>query len=294
MKSKFLLLGMTLGILAFASCTNDSNSSTSEAMVTTNDVAVTQKMDIAFDDVLLIADDQYEVSEGSLTGKSTGNYYSLLPTCATVSDLGSTASVRKITITFGNPNTPSCSFRGHSLKGQIILTRTIGTTFPKTMTVTYNNFYINDNKLDGTSTWKREMIGSGTELHPKTTFIMTGMTWTTPEGVYTRNGERTREMTAGFATRLSPTDDIYSTYGTFTTTHPNGSIFTSLIEMATPLINKTACSLSATPMPFPVSGKLKLTKNSHYATIDYGNGQCDNLAMQSIDGGTPTPIILGK
>lgn len=294
MKSKILLLGMTLSILAFTSCTNDSNSSTSEAMVTTNDVAVTQKMDNAIDDVSLLVDDQYEVSEGSLTGKSTGNYYSVLPTCATLSDSGSTTTVRKITITFGNPNTPTCSFRGHLLKGQIILTRTIGTTFPKIMTVTYNNFYINDNKLDGTSTWKREMIGTGTALHPKTIFTMTGMTWTTTAGVYTRTGERIREMTAGFATRLSPTDDIYSTYGTFTTTHPNGSIFTSSIEIATPLINKTACSLSSTPMPFPVSGKLKLTKNSHYATIDYGNGECDNLAMQSIDGGTATPIVLGN
>jgi hypothetical protein len=35
------------------------------------------------------------------------------------------------------------------------------------MTVTFNNFYINENKLEGTSTWKREMIGTGTDLHPK-------------------------------------------------------------------------------------------------------------------------------
>jgi hypothetical protein len=47
-----------------------------------------------------------------------------------------------------------------STKGQIILTRTLGTTFPKIMTVTFNNFYINENKLEGTSTWKREMIGT--------------------------------------------------------------------------------------------------------------------------------------
>jgi hypothetical protein len=47
-------------------------------------------------------------------------------------------------------------------------------------------------------------------------------------------------------------------------------------------------------MPFPVSGKLKLTKNSHTATIDYGNGDCDNLAMLSIDGGAASPIVLGN
>ncbi len=294
MKSKILVLGMTLSILAFTNCTNESEPAASEAMVTTNDVSATQKMDNAVDDIAVIVDDQYELTEGTSTGRTMGNYNSILPSCATVSDLGSTLTVRKITITFGNPNTPACLFRGHLLKGQIILTRTVGTTFPKIMTVAFNNFYINENKLEGTSTWKREMIGTATELHPKTTFSMNAMTWTTNEGVYKRNGERIREMTAGFATRLSPTDDIFSIYGTFTTTHPNGSVYTSLVEKGTALIHKTACSLQTTPMPFPVSGKLKISKDTHYAIIEYGNGECDNLAMLAIDGGTGKPIILGN
>jgi hypothetical protein len=293
MKKKILLFGMFLSIAAFTSCTSDSNTTTADAAVTSNDVAASQSMDNAIDDVSLIADNQYELSEGSSTGKTVGNYFSILPSCATVSDAGSTTSVRVITVTFGTTSS-ACLFRGHAIKGQITLTRTIGTTFPKIMTVTCSNLYINDNKLDGMSTWKREMLGDGVTLHPKTTFTMTGMTLTTKAGVYTRNGERTREMTAGFPTRLSSTDDEYSTYGTFTTTHPNGSVFTSLIEVATPLKNKTACSLQQPPMPFPVSGKLKLTKNSHTATIEYGNGDCDNLAMLSIDGAAATPIVLGN
>jgi hypothetical protein len=293
MKKKILLLGMTLSILAFTSCSQDSEGTNSEAAVNTNDVVATQKMDNAIDDVSLIADNQYEISEGSTTGKSTGNYFSILPSCATVSDLGSTNTVRMLTITFGTENTP-CEFRGHLLKGKIILTRTIGTSFPKIMTITYTNFYVNDNKLNGMSTWKREMIGSEATLHPKTTFTMTDMTLTTADGVFTRNGDRVREMTAGFLTRLSPTDDVYATYGTFTTTHPNGAVFTSLIESSTPLVHKTTCNLLQIPMPFPVSGILKISKNMHYATLDYGTGDCDNLAMLSIDGGTATPITLGN
>lgn len=293
MKKKILLFGMLLGIAALNSCTSDPSTTTADATVTSNDVAANQSMDNSIDDISLIADNQYELSEGSTTGKTVGNYYSILPTCATISDLGSTATVRVITITFGT-TTSACLFRGHSVKGQIILTRTIGTSFPKIMTITFNDLYINDNKLEGVTTWKREMLGDGMTLHPKTTLTMTGMALTTKAGVYIRNGERIREMTAGFSTRLSPTDDIYSTYGTFTTTHPNGSVFSSLIEAASPLINKTACNLQQVPMPFPVSGKLKLTKNSHTATIEYGNGNCDNLAMLSIDGGTAAPIMLGK
>lgn len=294
MKTKFLALGMTLSLLSFISCTNEAEPTAAEAAVTTNDVTASQKMDNAIDDVVVLVDNQYEITEGTSAGRLQTGYFSILPTCATVSDLGSTTTVRKTTITFGNPNTPACLFRGNLLKGQIILTRTLGTSFPKIMTVTFNGFYINENKLEGTATWKREMIGAGTDLHPKNTFTMNAMTWTSTEGIYTRNGERIREMTAGFATRLSPTDDIYATHGTFTTTHPSGSVYTTLIEKATPLVHKTACSLLTTPMPFAVSGQLKISKDSHYATIDFGNGECDNLAMLSIDGGTAKPIILGK
>jgi hypothetical protein len=283
MKSKILLFGMILSTLVFTSCSKDSEPTTS---VSSNDVVANQEVDDAMDDVSAIADNQYEVSEGTLTGKSTGSYYSILPDCATVSDLGSTTSVRTLTITFGNPNTPTCKFRGRYLKGQIILTRTMGTSFPKIMTVTYKDFYINDNKLEGTSTWTREMVGTGDALHPKTTFTMTEMKLTTKSGIYTRNGSKIREMIAGFLTRTSPTDDVFSTYGTFTTTHPNGSTFASLIDMATPLIHKTACGLLQNPVPFPVSGILKLTKNTHYATIDYGTGDCDDLATITINGVT--------
>jgi hypothetical protein len=290
---KILLFGMILSILTFTSCSKDSEPTTTEASVTSNDVAANQNMDDAIDDVSLIADDQYEVSEGSTTGRIVGTYYSILPDCATVSDAGSTTSIRVLTITFGNPNTPACKFRGRYLKGQIILTRTKGTTFPKVMTVTFNNFYVNENKLEGTSTWKREMLESGGTLRPKTTFTMNGMKLTTTSGVHTRNGELIREMTAGFSTRENKFDDVYSTYGEFTTTHPNGSL-NALIAAATPLVHKTACSLQTNPAPYPVSGILKLSKNSHYATINYGAGECDHMAMLSIDGGTPTEIHLGN
>lgn len=283
-----------MSFLTYTSCTNDPDPKTA-ANVTTDDIAANQQVDDAFDDVLAIAEDQYEATEGSITGKTNIlPYNSILPDCVTFSDLGSTELVRVWTIIFGTETTP-CKFRGHYLKGKIILTRTRGTTFPKTMTITYSNFYINDNNIDGTATWTREMVGTiDVDLHPKTTFTMTEMKLTTSKGTYTRNGNRIREMIEGFDTRAILSDNVFKTYGTFTTTHPNGTVFSSLIESETPLIHKTACSLLDTPMPFPVSGVLKLTKNPHSATINYGSGACDNLATLSIDGGEPIEITLGK
>lgn len=294
MKTKNLLFLALISIAFFNSCTSIEPVSPALATaVTSSDVLATQEVDNAIDDVAVVADDYYETSEGSTTGK-TDPYPSMLPACVTKSDLGSTPTVRKMTITFGTDTTP-CEFRGRKIKGQIIFTRTVGITFPKIMTVSYVNFYINDNKLEGTSTWKREMVGTGADIHPKTTFSMSNMTLITKEGVYYRNGDRIREMIAGFLTRTSPTDDVFLTYGTFTTIHPNGSIFSSSIASATPLINKTACGMSLTnPIPFPVSGILKLTKNALFTTIDYGNGDCDDLAMISVDGAVATQITLKR
>lgn len=259
--------------------------------ITSNDVVANQQMDAAIDDVAIIADDQYEDTEGTPSGRGIQDYYTILPACAEAVSVV-TGDVRVTTVTFGTATT-ACLFRGRFLKGQIIFTHTITTSFPKTMTVTYNNFYINGNKLEGSCTWRRDMIGSGISLHPKITFTMNNMTLTTAEGVYTRNGERITEMTAGFSTRTSPTDDVYSTHGSFTTTHPNGNVFTTTVSSETPIVNKKACSLDTVPSPYPVSGILVITKNSHTASIDYGDGDCDNLAMLSIDGGVAFQITLG-
>jgi hypothetical protein len=74
-------------------------------------------MDNAIDDVVVLVENQYEITEG--TSAEDWQLFLDLPTCATVSDLGSTSTVRKITITFGNPNTPTCLFRGNLLKGKL-------------------------------------------------------------------------------------------------------------------------------------------------------------------------------
>lgn len=293
MKTKKLVIGLLFSVFTFTSCTQESTTNATDTKLTTNDVVETQTIDNAIDDISLIADDQYEATEGSTTGKSTNNYKSILPDCATISDLGSTDLVRKITITFGTATT-SCVFRGRTLKGQVILTRTKGTSFPKVMTVTYNNFYINENKLEGTLTWTRTMVGDGAALHPKTTYSTTDMSLTTTSGVYTRTGQLTREMTAGFSTRLISNDDVYAISGTVITTNPQKEVFTSLITTTTPLVYKAECSLLQIPKPYPVSGILKITKNNNYATIDYGTGDCDNIAMLSINGGTAAQITLGK
>ena len=296
MKKRLLLFGMALSLMTI-SCSKDE--------VTPNgggsDVVANQKVDAAIDDVSVIADDQYEVNEGTVDGKGIQDYISVLPDCANISFVGSTGDHKVITITFGS-GTTTCLFRGHHLLGQVILTRDVTATFPKTMTVTYNNFYVDGNKLEGTTTWTRFLIDEGTSnMRIKTKLTMTNMTLTTPAGVYTRNGHRIRIMSSGFLTYGNAEDNEFTTYGEFTTVHPNGDEYMSYISESTPLLNKVACGdLLAR---YPVSGILMLQKHSgigtpdeetHSIAIDYGTGDCDKLAMMSIDQGTAVQITLGN
>jgi hypothetical protein len=69
-----------------------------------------------------------------------------------------------------------------------------------------------------------------------------------------------------------------------TTTHPNGSNYTWLVEKGTALIHKQLAAYKPLLCLFLSLENKKISKNSHYAIIEYGN-ECDNLAMLAIDDG---------
>jgi hypothetical protein len=46
-------------------------------------------------------------------------------------------------------------------------------------------------------------------------------------------------------------------------------------------------------MPFPVKGIITIVKNDAEATLDYGTGDCDNLATITING-VVKEIVLRK
>ncbi|MES2544962.1 MAG: hypothetical protein V4548_08760 [Bacteroidota bacterium] len=289
MKTKLLLLGMCMAVFAI-SCNKDDETTVNQGG---SDLVANQKVDSAIDDVSAIADDQYEVNEGTPTGRD-GTYPTTLPDCAIVTH----ANASNTTITFGTA-TAGCMFRGHLLKGKVILTRTVTTTFPKVMTITYDGFYIDGNKLEGEATWTRSLIDAGTpNMRIKTVFAMHNITLITPNGNYVRNGDRTRIMSHGFTTYGDFSDDEFITYGSFTTVHPNGDEYVSYISQTYPLLNKVSCG--AALARFPVSGILILQKTSggatHSVKLDYGTGvnasECDDKAMMSIDQGTAVEITL--
>jgi hypothetical protein len=114
------------------------------------------------------------------------------------------------------------------------------------------------------------------------------MTATFPDGrVFTRVGQRVREIIEGYGT-VSWTDNVYKVTGSWTTTFPNTSLQTSTIT--TPLIVKMSCV--AVNKPLIVQGVITYVRGDRTATLDFGNGECDNTAVFTING-NEFIIIIG-
>ncbi len=283
MKTKFLLFVSLLSISFFMGCSSEETTKTEDTLaasktITADDAVANSEIDATVDDVSLIVEDQFSVQQSSAS-KTIEPVKSILPPCATITTVAGTDTFTK-TIDFG---TDGCTMpNGNVLKGKIIISFSKNFTNPtKTITYALEGFYHNGRLIEGSKTITHEM--KSTELlatvHPVTTHSI-DVKITLPDGkVYTRIGTRVREMTEGFATVGNWEDNVFLVWGYDITTFPNGSKYTSIIK--TPLRFTAICKI-----PFPVSGVIEITKNDEIATLDYGNGDCNNLATITTGGVT--------
>ncbi len=290
MKIKNFMLGMTLSLIAF-SC----NKKDDEAVnFTSEEASINSKIDIENDDVSKIVDEQLTSQDG-FTGKSSLVITPFLPVCASVVRNPATGfpivggTITK-TVNFG---TTGCSLpNGSVLKGKIILSFTYNpnpTTAP-VVTCTFENFYHNSRKIEGTKTFTRSLSVATASSPSHPVFLMNmNLTITLADGrVLKRVGYRTSEITAGYTTP-EWTDNEYRVTGNWTTTFPNAVEQTSTI--ITPLVIKLSC-LSANNSSI-TQGTIAFNRNGKSATLDYGNGSCDNNAVFTYNG-TAYNIVLGN
>lgn len=286
MKTTKIILSFAFALLLFSCSKKDADTTT----ITAEEAGVNAKIDLANDDVANILQNQFEnVDSNSLSYKISDTETSLLSTCATITrvpafgtPLNPGDQVTK-TIDFG---TTGCALaNGNYVRGKIVMTffyQPMATSH--TITYSFINFYHNLIKYDGTKTYVIDM----TSGHPIATMNM-NMTATFPNGnVYTRVGQRIIEITAGYGTP-SILDNIYSVTGSWTTTFPNTVVQTSTIT--SPLIVKMSCM--SVNKPLIVQGVITFERNSHVATLDYGDGTCDNLAVFTYNGNSYN-IVIGN
>jgi len=282
-------------LVAFSACEKD-NVTTTDSL-TSDDALVSAKIDIASDDVSNIVDQLFDNIDGStIAYRGVNNDNSVFSNCATITRVPAFGTaitpgtqVTK-TIDFG---TTGCQLNnGNIVKGKIIISFVFQpTAVSHTVTYTFDNFYHNNIKFVGTKTFTRSLTAATATMAPHPIVVMQlDMTITLPNGdVYTRVGSRTRELIEGFDTPQVFADNVYKITGNWTTTNPNGSVQTATIT--TPLRARMSCL--AVNKPLLVFGVITFVKNNITATLDYGNGDCDNTAVFTVNGNSYT-IIIGN
>lgn len=285
MKTRILMLTMVITLMTIG-CSKDN---TTETPVTPEEAGINSKIDIASDDVADIsmtyeADTYANPTNGKSSSTTTCATVSRVPAYGTPLTVGTTVTK---TIDFG---TTGCTLaNGNVVKGKIIISFVYDPSATShTITYTFDNFYHNTIKFTGTKTFTRTMTGSPS--HPLVTMNI-DMTATLADGrVFTRTGQRVREMTTGYGT-ATISDDVYTVTGSWTTTFPNMASQTATISNSNPLIIKMSCV--AVQKPLIVQGLITFNRNGNTATLDFGDGTCDNTAIFTHNGITVT-IIIGN
>jgi hypothetical protein len=276
MNSKNSLLKLTAAILlcltlAFVSCEKEKEEDPDQ-----NDAAqlseASARSEAAFEDVFDIV-----LQDGEANGLSNrGTSVSRIASCALVNinPLGSTWP-KTMTIDFGTGCTAP---NGVTRKGKLIAVLSgpillSGTT----VAVSFDGYYVNNYKVEGNVLFTNNG-GTGLNVTRQTT----NGKLTYPDGTtfYTYNGSHTLSQIAG-ANTISFVDDVFNITGGGTTGSSAGNALTTNITTA--LVKATAChNVSA--------GVTQFTYNNISGSLNFGNGNCDNLATLTV--GQFTHIVL--
>ena len=213
------------------------------------------------------------------TGSGSG-IESLLSGCGTLTH-DTTSVPRSITIDFGATN--CLCLDGRNRRGKIMATYTGKYTDQgTTITISFDNYYVNDNKIAGT----KQIINQGNNGAGNLVYkiIVDGsIVKANNMGTVSWVSTRYREWKEGYNTPLNILDDVYSITGDASGTTRLGRSYT--ITIATALVRKMNCRWFE-------SGVLTLSMNAlPDISLDYGTSGCDanatiNILNQSY------PVIL--
>lgn len=284
MKTKILGLLVVCG-LSLLSCQKEDLGSTAD------EAKVNAKIDLANDDVSDLVENAYDATAANASGRGleSANSQSNLPACATVTRnpaFGTPVQVGQTvtkTIDFGTVGCPMAN--GNVLRGQIIVSFVYQpTAASQSINYEFVNFYHNNIKIVGNKNFTRTFV----QGLPVVVMNM-DLTATFPDGrMFDRVGTRTRTITAGYDTPLL-SDNVYQVTGNWTTTYPN--LADQVSTITSPLIVKMSCALTSKPLI--VQGVITFERPAQTSTLNYGSGDCDNLAVFTINGNAYN-IIIGN
>lgn len=278
---KLSLIASFCMAIFFISCEKETNAPQDEEAIV--ETTFTAAADDASTDFFL-ADDNDVLMEAAQDNNFLGSFAPVVIesnnflNCASVVISPSSGFPKTILITFDSTCTNP---RGIVRKGAIrIVVSNLLRTPSATAVMTFENYYVNNFRREGTVTWTNTSNSTVKSWQRK---VQAGKI-TAPNGRFWLH-ESIKDMvqTAGVSTPLNLFDDVVSITGRSIVTYANGISRTATITE--PLQKKYACR-------WVDKGRVKFQGPNHFAILDYGNGSCDNIAMISIDGRPPRQITL--
>ncbi len=261
MSTAFLFAGM----IALNSCNKEK---TDTDFTTANNQALA---DETYNDVNNVSD---EASQTGSVSYKDNDANSLLSGCAIVTR-DTVSAIRSTTIDFG---TGCTGIDGKTRKGKIMISyngpyRQEGTT----ITVMFEDFFVNDNQVLGTKTIHNDGLnGAG---NPSFTINVQGQIILANNlGTIVWTSARIREWIAGVSSP-SRDDDQYSITGSANGTDAGGNEFTATI------VDALIRNLAPTCRRHFVKGNVLIQRSGKPdKSIDFGNGDCDNQAVVTVNG----------
>jgi len=284
-KAGLLMIAMAALVLGTSSCSKEEDSVSDTSLT---DLTVTKdqvEVEYLLDDVMRQSEEAVDLATDSLGGPGGpgGPKPPLWGPCATVTivPFDTITWPKTITVDFGPVNC-LCN-DGKYRRGQII---SVVTAPPQdslsTRTVTTQNYFVNDHKIEGVKTFIN--MGHVNGMQTFSMSISNGKV-TRPNGTFsTLNAQRTRVFAQGESTPWPAIyDDVWMVSGTESGTAFNGASFS--VNITTPLEIPRACS-------WIVSGVKEVQRGTHpLRVVDYGTGNCDNIITVTVNGNSHTVYL---
>ena len=227
---------ITLGTFLFVASCHKKDNTTTSSTEDTGYAADQQLAEKSYSDAESISNVAANTTSGTTMGYRTTA--TTIGACATVTHSGDS-----IIVDFG---TTDCTCAdGRVRRGKIIITYTGGhyADSGSTHTITFDNYYQDDNAVTGTKTVTN--MGNNSAGQPYFNVTISGTITRTTGTVITANWTRVRTWIAGYTTLGVWADDVYSISGTGTMTRTTSAgVTTTLsadISTATPLITAYTC-----------------------------------------------------
>ena len=275
---KIGIIAIALFSLVFTGCSNgeeviDDNALSEVDLKAAEEEAEVDKIS---DETSTIIEEAYLTAEFPETKSSVRDRY--LPDCATIT-IVLVQNMKTVTIDFGD----GCELRnGNIVSGKVILKYEKDPGVSVMKSFEFENFTFNDKSVAGNGSVLREKANENGNPQSTKTFDVT-VTW--PDGTFAnKNGTRIREMIEGQDTRAWG-DNVFLITGSWSFTKKNETVVS--VEILEGLRKELACK-------FIVSGIKKIHKNDNEAILNYGDGECDDLATVSINGGEEREIHLSN